>query len=84
VGTGSVIYTEMELAELTRSEKMTTGIRMPSWMRAIFVIIGALSVIISFAALYRPWLSIEIVLLLIPLVLLINGISWIIHGAAGR
>lgn len=64
---------------------MTAGTAgMLSWMRAIFVIIGVLSVIISFAALYRPWLSIEIVLLLIPLVLLINGISWIIHGAAGR
>lgn len=53
-------------------------------MRAIFVIIGLISVIISFAAIYRPWLSIEIVLFLIPLVLLINGISWIIHGAAGK
>jgi uncharacterized membrane protein HdeD (DUF308 family) len=73
------------VVEVTRFEKMTAGTAgMLSWMRAIFVIIGVLSVIISFAALYRPWLSIEIVLLLIPLVLLINGISWIIHGAAGR
>jgi len=53
-------------------------------MRAVFVIIGLLSAIISFVAIYRPWLTVEIVLLLIPLVLLINGISWIIHGAAGR
>ncbi len=53
-------------------------------MRAIFIIVGLISVIISFAAIYRPWLSIEIVLFLIPLVLLINGISWIIHGAAGK
>jgi uncharacterized membrane protein HdeD (DUF308 family) len=57
---------------------------MPAWMRAVFVIIGLLSAIISFVAIYRPWLTVEIVLLLIPLVLLINGISWIIHGAAGR
>jgi len=74
----------MRVVELTRSEKMTSGTGMPSWMRAIFIIIGVISVIISFAAIYRPWLSIEIVLLLIPLVLLINGISWIIHGAVGR
>ncbi|MCJ7455645.1 hypothetical protein MUP07_02725 [Candidatus Bathyarchaeota archaeon] len=57
---------------------------MPAWMRAVFIIVGLFSVIISFVAIYRPWLTVEIVLLLIPLVLLINGISWIIHGAAGR
>lgn len=57
---------------------------MPSWMRAVFIIIGIISVIASFAAIYRPWLSLEIVLVLIPLVLLINDISWVIHGAVGR
>jgi len=57
---------------------------MPVWMRVVFIIVGLLSVIISFVAIYRPWLTVEIVLLLIPLVLLINGVSWTIHGAAGR
>ena len=63
---------------------MSAGVRMPNWMRAVFIIIGLISVVISFVAIYRPMLSIEILLILIPLVLLINGISWIIHGAAGR
>jgi uncharacterized membrane protein HdeD (DUF308 family) len=63
---------------------MGAGVRMPNWMRAVFIIIGLISVVISFVAIYRPMLSIEILLILIPLVLLINGISWIIHGAAGR
>jgi hypothetical protein len=41
-------------------------------------------VIVSFAAMFRPWITVELVLILIPLVLLINGISWIIQGAAGK
>jgi uncharacterized membrane protein HdeD (DUF308 family) len=53
-------------------------------MRAFFIVIGLFSVIASFVAIFRPWLSIELVLILIPLVLLINGISWIIHGFAAR
>lgn len=57
---------------------------MPGWMRAFFIVIGLFSVIASFVAMLRPWLSIELVLILIPLVLLINGISWIIHGSAAR
>lgn len=63
---------------------MAAGTRMPSWMRTVLIIIGIISVIACFAAIYRPWLSLEIVLVLIPLVLLINGISWVIHGAVGR
>jgi len=63
---------------------MSAPTGMPGWMRAVFIVIGIISVIISFAAIFRPLLSIEIVLILIPLVLLINGISWIIHGAAGK
>ncbi len=57
---------------------------MSSWMRAFFIIIGVISVIVSFVAPFRPLLTIEIVLLLIPLVLLLNGTSWIVHGAAGK
>ena len=67
-----------------QGKDMGAGVRMPNWMRAVFIIIGLISVVISFVAIYRPMLSIEILLILIPLVLLINGISWIIHGAAGR
>jgi uncharacterized membrane protein HdeD (DUF308 family) len=65
-------------------KKMAAGTRMPGWMRAFFIVIGLFSVIASFVAMLRPWLSIELVLILIPLVLLINGISWIIHGSAAR
>lgn len=57
---------------------------MSTWMRAFFIIIGVISVIISFVTLLRPLPTIEIILLLIPLVLLLNGISWIVHGAAGK
>ena len=57
---------------------------MTGWMRTFFIIIGVISVIISFVALFRPMLTIEIVLLLIPLVLMLNGVSWIIQGAAGK
>jgi len=57
---------------------------MAGWMRAFFVIIGIVSVVLSFIALNRPMLSLEVVLLLIPLILLLNGISWIVHGAMGR
>ena len=57
---------------------------MPSWARALFVIIGILSVIIAFVAMFRPLVTVEIVLILIPLVLLINGISWIVLGSAGK
>jgi uncharacterized membrane protein HdeD (DUF308 family) len=49
-----------------------------------FVAIGVVSVIVSFIALMRPMFTLEIVLLLIPLVLLMNGISWIIHGSTGK
>ena len=58
--------------------------RMTGWVRTFFIIIGVISVIISFVALFRPMLTIEIVLLLIPLVLMLNGVSWIIQGAAGK
>jgi len=57
---------------------------MPGWARAHFIIFGVISVIVSFAAMFRPWITVELVLILIPLVLLINGISWIIQGAAGK
>ena len=57
---------------------------MPGWARALFIIFGVLSVIVSFVAMFRPWITVELVLILIPLVLLINGISWIIQGAAGK
>jgi len=58
--------------------------RMPGWARALFIIFGVISVIVSFAAMFRPWITVELVLILIPLVLLINGVSWIIQGAAGK
>ena len=57
---------------------------MARWMRWIFVVIGVLTVVISFVAMMRPLLTLELVLFLIPLVLLMNGISWIIHGASGK
>jgi uncharacterized membrane protein HdeD (DUF308 family) len=53
-------------------------------MRAAFILVGVLSVIIAVVTLIRPRLDLEIILLLIPFVLLMNGIGWIIHGAAGR
>jgi uncharacterized membrane protein HdeD (DUF308 family) len=54
------------------------------WIRAVHIIVGVLSVVISFVTLIRPRLDIEMLLLMIPIVLLMNGISWIIHGATGR
>ena len=57
---------------------------MTGWMRAFFITIGIISVTVSFVALFRPMLTIEIVLLSIPLVLPLNSASWIIEGAAGK
>jgi uncharacterized membrane protein HdeD (DUF308 family) len=53
-------------------------------MRAAYIIVGVLSIVISFVLLIRPRLDIEIILLLIPCVLLVNGIGWIVHGAIGK
>lgn len=55
-----------------------------SWMRWVFIVIGVLSVVIALVAMMRPLLTLELVLFLIPIVLLMNGISWIIQGAVGK
>jgi uncharacterized membrane protein HdeD (DUF308 family) len=57
---------------------------MSAWVRAAFILVGVLSVIISIVTLIRPRLDLEIILLPIPCFMLINGIGWIAHGVAGR
>ena len=55
-----------------------------AWVRVAFILVGVLSIVISIVTLIRPRLDLEVILLLLPCVLLINGIGWIIHGIAGR
>ncbi len=56
---------------------------MPGWMRGLFVILGIITVIFGFICMFRPMVTVEFILVLVPLALLVNGISWIVLGAAG-
>lgn len=46
--------------------------------------VGILLVIFGFVCMFRPLVTVEFVLILIPVALLINGISWIVLGSAGK
>jgi len=62
---------------------MQVPTNMPGWARGLFVILGLLTVIFAFICMFRPMVTVEFVLILVPLALLVNGISWIVLGAAG-
>ncbi len=57
---------------------------MPGWLRGIYILVGILLVIFGFVCMFRPLVTVEFVLILIPVALLINGISWIVLGSAGK
>ena len=63
---------------------MSVRRRAPGWVRALYVIVGILLVIFGFVCMFRPLVTLEFVLILVPLALLINGISWIVLGAAAK
>ncbi len=63
---------------------MSVRRRAPGWVRALYVIVGILLVIFGFVCMFRPLVTLEFVLILVPLALLINDISWIVLGAAAK
>jgi len=61
-----------------------TQITLPSWYRALAIIVGVISISIGITCLVYPGLALWLVVFLLGFFLLVIGIDRIITGATGR
>jgi hypothetical protein len=56
---------------------------MPGWARAMFVVVGAVSVAVAIPIMAFPVLGVPIVFALLATALIINGASFVVAGITG-